>query len=228
MRIRILSGGNRGFLWTVGASHQACWIGNFEEHRQQALSEVLRYGDCFLDVGAHAGFFTLLGSRLVGPEGKVVAFEPLPENLKFLRLHLGANRIENVTVLDAAVSDSQGVAYFAEGRNTHTGELSPDGQIRVRTVKLDELLADGIIPAPNVIKIDVEGAELRVLQGAEQILEHATTRAVLLSGHGEAIAQQCTDLLKRAGYSISELPPYPGAGETELLCVRTGVSSRAQ
>lgn len=221
MRIRILSGGNRGYLWTVGAGHQACWLGTFEEHRQLALSQLLRKGDCFLDVGAHAGFFTLLGSRLVGPEGTVVAFEPLPANLDFLRLHVELNRVENVTVFDAAVSDSQGAASFAEGSNTHTGGLSPNGAIRVRTVKLDELRADGLIATANVIKIDVEGAELQVLRGAEELLRHAKMRAVLLSAHGVAIAHECAGLLSRAGYSISELPQYPGSGETELICIRT-------
>jgi FkbM family methyltransferase len=221
MRVRILSGGNRGYWWTVGASHHACWVGNFEEHRQRALAQVLQAGDCFLDVGAHSGFFTLLGSRLVGPKGRVVAFEPLPANLHFLRLHMEANHLENVTLIDAAVSDSEGVAFFAEGANTHTGELSPKGEIRVRTVTLDELQTQGHIPAANVIKIDVEGAEMRVLRGAEQVLKHPKTRAVLLSGHGVEIARECAELLTRAGYSVSELPQYPGAGETELLCLRT-------
>jgi FkbM family methyltransferase len=149
----------------------------------------------------------------------VIAFEPLPSNLHFLRLHVAMNRVDNVTVFDAAVSDSEGEAFFSEGPNSYTGELSPHGRIKVRTVTLDELFADGLIPEANVIKIDVEGAELRVLRGAEQFIRQAKTRALLVSAHSVPIAHDCAGLVSRAGYRVSEIPPH--SQETELLCLRS-------
>lgn len=226
MSLRILGGGNRGYLWTVGAGNHSCWLGTFDANRQRALVDVLRRGDVFLDVGAHSGFFTLLGSRLVGPDGTIIAFEPLPANIHFLRLHIATNRVDNVSVFDAAVSDTQGEEFFAQGQNTYTGELSAQGQIKVRTVTLDELVTTGIIPPANVIKIDVEGAELRVLKGAEHLLKDAPPRALLVSAHGDAIAHECIELLSRAGYSVSEIPP--DSEETELLCLYSRTSEGRQ
>jgi FkbM family methyltransferase len=221
MRLRILTGYNRGLWWSVGAGNHSCWLGTFDENRQRALARVMQPGDVFLDIGAHTGFFTLLGSRLVGPEGTVIAFEPLPRNVHFLRVHLATNDINNVRIVEAAVSDSAGEALFSEGPNSYTGELSRDGHIKVRTVTLDDLLANRLIPSASVVKVDVEGAELAVLRGAARLLASPHTRALLVSTHAKAIALECADLLSNAGYSVSEIPP--DSQEIELLCLRSVV-----
>ena len=82
---------------------------------------------------------TIVGAVLVGPRGKVFAFEPLPRNVHYLKEHLRLNAIKNVSVIEAAVSDSDGLAFFAEGQNNSTGQLAPAGLLRVKTVSLDEI-----------------------------------------------------------------------------------------
>ena len=93
--VPILSGPLRGRRWVVGAGPHGYWLGTYEADKQRLLQTLLREGDCFFDVGANVGFFTLLASALVGRSGRVVAFEPLPQNLAFLRRHLLLNRPHN-------------------------------------------------------------------------------------------------------------------------------------
>ena len=76
------------------------------------------------DIGAHVGFYTLLSSILVGPNGHVYAFEPLPRNLKYLKEHLRINKITNVHVFELAVSNLSGEGQFFEGPNSSMGRLS--------------------------------------------------------------------------------------------------------
>jgi FkbM family methyltransferase len=115
----------------------------------------LRPGDVAYDIGANAGFFTLLMSRLVGPSGHVHAFEPLPLNVARLRRHLRINNIANVTVHPVAVSDKTGVAKFCSYAHSAIGHISGDGTLAVECVALDDL----DLPLPRAIKIDIEGGE---------------------------------------------------------------------
>ena len=71
------------------------------------------------DIGAHAGYYTLIASKLVGGSGHVVAFEPAPRNLRYLRRHLSLNHVSNVTVLEVAVSDRAGVGRFDVGAESY-------------------------------------------------------------------------------------------------------------
>ena len=123
-------------------------------------------GDCVLDIGANAGYYTLLASRSVGPMGRVFAFEPLPLNLQFLREHIRLNGLVNVTVVRKAVSDRQGTARFAAGQSPLMGRLSSQGEMEIETVTIDGLVEGGVVPGPQALKIDVEGAEESVLAGA--------------------------------------------------------------
>jgi FkbM family methyltransferase len=144
----------------------------------------------------------LLASRLVGASGTVVAFEPLPRNLGYLRRHLQANDIRNVRLLPAAVSDRPGTAHFSEGRGPAMGSLAESGDLEVQTVALDPLVASGELPAPTFLKIDVEGAEAAVLAGAAGLLrDHHPT--ILLSTHGYRHHQTCWARLEEYGYTVS-------------------------
>src|SRR5690348_14247261 len=126
----ILSGPMRGQRWIVGAGVHSCWIGVYERRKQAELARVLRPGTCFLDVGAHAGLYTLLAARLVGPTGSVVAIEPLPSNVRILRRHLELNRLHNVTVIEAAAGAKAGPGRFTSGDSSYTGRMG-DGELMV-------------------------------------------------------------------------------------------------
>src|SRR5262245_8579614 len=111
----ILQGPLRGKKWIAGASDNGCWLGSYEYQKQRLFAKSVSPGDVVFDVGAHVGFYTLLASVLVGKRGRVIAFEPVPANLEYLRHHIRLNRIDNVEIIEAAVSDTDGVSAFKIG-----------------------------------------------------------------------------------------------------------------
>jgi FkbM family methyltransferase len=176
-------------------------LGIYEFQKQRHFVELVRKGDCVLDIGANVGLYSLLASRLAGETGRVIAFEPLPANLDVLRRHLHLNRVTNVTVLGNAVTDVEGKSRFACSTNPSMGSLCRCGESEVETVTLDGLWKRGVVPCPDVVKIDVEGAEAGVLRGAEQLLSECRP-TIILSGHGFARQQECEDILVRLGYTV--------------------------
>jgi FkbM family methyltransferase len=197
----ILQGRLKGKKWIVGSSNHGCWLGSYEFRKRQVFEGVIVWESIVFDIGAHVGFYTLLTSVLVGPNGKVYAFEPMPENIYYLKEHLRINQISNVRIIEAAVSDRCGVAQFKKTNNSYTGHLSLEGDISIETVSLDELISKDILPAPHYIKIDVEGAEMNVLAGARCFLmkNHPT---LFLATHGDKIHKQCCQLLGSIGYHL--------------------------
>ena len=139
--------------------------------------EACRGKSCVLDVGAHIGLVTLPLSRAVAKDGQVFAFEPAEANLRFLRVHLALNGIGNVTIVDALVGPKKkpSVAFYeqprAAGQNSVVVKKNPKAyrETRRRQITLDGFcLENGL--KPDVVKIDVEGGEIGVLQGAREIL----------------------------------------------------------
>ena len=215
----ILQGALRGKKWIVGAGTHGCWLGSYEYNKRILFEKAVQPGMTVFDIGAHAGFYSLLASVLVGPGGRVVAFEPLPRNIKFLMEHLRLNRVHNVQVVEAAVADVDGVAPFDTGIGSSFGHLANQGQLEVRTVTLDSMIDRGRIPAPHVIKIDVEGAEYRLLTGAANTLnEHHPV--LFLATHGKDQHGDCLGLLHECGYVITPVDEANVQTATELLCVK--------
>jgi FkbM family methyltransferase len=192
--------------WIVGSGSGAhgFWLGTFETEERAIFEDTVRKGSVVFDIGASAGFYTLLASVLVGDGGRVFAFEPLPGNLVFLKRHLKLNGIANVVVIEAAVAEHSGVDFFEETSNLSMGHLAVRGSLEVKTVSLDDLRSRNEIPVPDCVKIDVEGAEASVLRGARDILENHRP-AILLATHGRARHEECVQLLESLGYSIQVL-----------------------
>lgn len=141
-----------------------------------ATVEACRGRDCVFDIGGHIGLVTLPVSQMVSPGGRVFCFEPGIANLEYLRFHLSRNQVQNVEVIDALVGDVDGEVDFFEqagatGQNSVVVKKNPEAYTRVRRqqVTLDAFCAARDLH-PQIIKIDVEGAELAVLRGARDIL----------------------------------------------------------
>lgn len=203
--MRVLTGPNRGLKWVAGAGNQSCWLGTYESDHARAIAARVKPGMTVFDVGAHAGYYTLMLSRLVGPQGRVLAFEANPANASRLRKHLNLNDIGNVEVIEAAVTDREGETFFHTnddvGKYGYMGKISEIGT-PVRTVRLDDF------PTPDLIKMDIEGAETLALTGAARLLsEHKST--IFLALHDGAF-EQAPSILKQHGYRIEP------AGEREL------------
>jgi FkbM family methyltransferase len=201
LALPVLSGPMRGMQWCVGAGRLACWFGTYENALQSAMCAHLKAGAIFYDIGANVGFYSLLAARRVGA-GKAYAFEPLPANVVYLRRHLRLNGVRNVMVLESAICDADGLAAFREEEGERAmGRLGPDGGLSVTANSLDALLRDGEIEPPDVMKMDIEGAELRALHGAKSCF--ARFRPTLfLATHGSALYRECWNLLRSWGYSI--------------------------
>lgn len=212
--VPILQGPARGMWWTVGSSNHGCWLGSYEAPKRRAFEKHLAPGGVVYDVGANVGFYTLVAASVVGPGGRVVAFEPLPENLRYLRGHLRINGLKQVTVYDGALTDIDGVVRFKRGKSRAMGHIADEG-FPVRAMRLDRLVSGDALPPPDVIKIDVEGAEAAVLRGAREVLStHGPT--LFVATHGRAVHAQCVQFLQGLGYKVR---PFMGAGD-ELLATR--------
>lgn len=138
---------------------------------------VVESGDIIIDVGANIGRHTLLFSELVGDQGKVIAFEPDPVNLKTLRTNLKQNEISNVVVEPLCVSDAKGTVVLSGSplgspRSSiirYQKNLRNVQSLQVGSVSLDDFCEEAGI-APNGIKIDAEGAEWLIIKGMKQIV----------------------------------------------------------
>ena len=201
--VPVLQGPLRGKKWIVGSYIHGCWLGSYEFALQRLIANEVRRGDVFFDVGACVGFYSLLAAIRVGP-GQVHAFEPLPANLSYLRKHLQLNKIKNVEVHEIAVSDEVGTSFFTGETPRAMGKLDANGGIPVRTSTIDALLQSGEIPAPNYIKMDIEGTESKALLGAKEcILCHKPK--LFLATHGAQVHDDCLRLLSSWRYESHEI-----------------------
>lgn len=232
---RVAAGPGRGLRLDPGAGDPDALGGTYELPVQEALAAALRPGDVVLDVGANIGFLTVLAGRLVGPAGRVIAFEPVPANARLVRRNAALNSQAQVEVIEAAVGDQAGTATLVLARHAGGAALAeadrpPDacGELRVALVTLDGWLAANAarLPGPvRLVKIDVEGAEPAVLRGAAGLLAQAGPQVLLEvdapgSAAAEAKYEACRALLAGVGYVVDRLPAsYPGLNWQVIHCL---------
>jgi FkbM family methyltransferase len=190
------------------------WIGHYERRHQKIISRLIGPGDVFLDVGAHVGFYSLMASRRVGTAGRVIAFEPNPRNIDYLRRHISLNEAANVEIVEAAVSASDGLIGFEASGDSSMGHVLPDGQGTVRSISLNAW-AEAADIAPTVIKIDVEGHEPPVLEGATEVM--SKMRPTIVLSVGPESLRACEAILQEHDYRAT--PIWSQEGPTEFLCV---------
>jgi hypothetical protein len=205
--VTVVRGPLQGKRWIVGSSIHACWFGTYEPEESRLMKQRLQPGSIFFDIGAQAGYHTMYASSLVGPSGRVFAFEPAPVNLAHLKQHLLMNRLTNTFVID--------------------GHLSTAGALEVRTISLDQEIDSGALPEPDYIKIDAEGAELSILEGARKMLRRRYP-TISLETHQwlpqfATIRQDCKRLLLELGYQLSEADPAVKNSDTHLCAFRAAL-----
>ena len=151
------------------------WYSGAERGHQRVFQKFARAGCVAMDIGANWGLHTLYLSRLVGEQGKVVAVECNPRVFAELQWHVEQNGCGNVTALPLAMSDADGQALFAFGPDSYTGHLesvseqrTAQSTIPVTTSTVDNVVSRLGLARLDLVKIDVEGAEGKVLAGAER------------------------------------------------------------
>lgn len=209
-RVPILQGPLRGRWWVAGSMTHGAWLGSYEMEKQTLFNQEIRPGHVVYDIGANVGYYTMLAAQLAGPTGKVFAFEPLPRNLGYLRRHVEMNKLTTATVVDAAVSEKAGEAFFGNdpGESHTMAHLREQGGVKVRLVSVDGFVAAGN-PRPTLLKIDVEGAEASVLRGARGVLTSSPRPVIFLATHGAAVHAECLGLLKEMGYTVTSADDRP-------------------
>lgn len=213
---------------------RALLTGGFETAEVEFMRQSLKPGDVFFDVGANGGLFTVIAAKQVGANGHVYAFEPGSRELKLLRHNIAINNLTNVTVIESALSNKKGKTQFAVcddgamnslAKTEHPSQRIKSWQI-VEITTVDEVVKEIGIPKIDFIKIDVEGAEKLVFEGAKTILCSEVITKILFEASdlnalsfGYSTKQLIAELIS-LGFSVHYLH------ETGLLMTASEYDSR--
>lgn len=222
----------QGVRWSPSAANPGQALGRYEGNIEAQFVQLLKECTTFWDVGANVGWFSLLAAKLsvelsvelsikssvesptdanleAAATTKIVAFEPDPRNLEYLRLHKQLNQYTAIDIVPKALGASLGQARFQTRQQQ--GRLSDEGDSVVDVITADHYIAEtGLVP--DLIKLDIEGGELDFLLGAEQLLSQ-TKPILLLSAHGREKRDQCVQKLSRYDYQLDELVADASRGD---------------
>ena len=193
-QITVSIDGIRVFLFPQGATAGDIWAGlRMERHEVSFILSVLEPGMIFFDVGANAGLFAISAGKKIGGKG-VFAFEPCSSTCDLLKQNLQLNSLAEVNVVQSALGDKvcggvlQLNARGRDGLNTLGQATHSDskvvGQENVRITTVDAFMKDHNIPRVDVMKVDIEGAELLMFRGARDLLARADAPLILYEGFG--------------------------------------------
>ena len=194
------TGGNPGYL-----------LGTTEPEEQDTLQKYLKEGVVFYDLGANIGFYSSIAARIVGPKGHVYAFEPFPVSASAARLNAELNDFHNVDVIEAAVSDKAGTASFELGESSRNHKISDSqGELQVPCISLDEYIKTHNLRLPDVMMIDIEGAEIDALHGMSETVR-TSLPVIICEVHWikEEMHEYIKTVLQPLGYTVSTLNGDP-------------------
>jgi FkbM family methyltransferase len=209
---RVSSGLAEGLWVRVDPRFEMIYVdGEYEPTIQRILSQNLKPGFVFYDVGAHIGIVSMIGARLVGSEGEVFAFEAEPENTGRIEEHVRRNDLRQIQVVPRAVWSSSGTLRFSrastqssrnQGAVASNQSTEGGNVIEVPAVALDDFVKEHHLP--TLIKIDVEGAEAQVLRGSEEVFAR-TKPVVICEVHHSEAAEDVGEWFLKRNYSIEWL-----------------------
>jgi FkbM family methyltransferase len=202
-----------------------------ERNQLTAFVRELREGDVVWDVGSFVGLYALFAAKTVGPTGAVYAFEPEPDSMDMLRQNCKLSGVTNVTTVAGALSDADenGFIYPAKPDANAIHSLKPGGSLSAegRPISLwrgDTLVSESRARAPQVVKIDVEGAEMLVLQGLQKTLAESDCRFLCIELHHHDLPKfgaqpdDVLDFLRTSGFGVEQL--FQRGTESHLFCHR--------
>lgn len=206
--VPVRDGLGAGLQLTIDPRYEANYVdGTYEPALQKCLAANLWRGQVFYDIGAHIGFMSLVGARLIGAAGKVYAFEADPVNALRISHHAALNGLAQIDVIGSAVwSECTSLAFQRDSASSSGNRgvvvgVGPKGAIpeivRVEATTVDAFVLEHLPPA--VIKIDVEGAESEVLKGADRVTREVKP-VVICEIHNNNAAEYASDWLAGRGY----------------------------
>ena len=160
-------------------------FGWYEQEETELFRKIVRKGAVVVDVGSNIGWYTLLSAHLAGETGKIIAFEPDPSSFSFLSRSLERNGFNNVSLFNYSVSNMEGMRtlWLAKGNlgaHSIVSAHACDEAIDVKSVTLDTCLSKLEVSVVDLLKIDVEGAEPEVLEGAINYLMSSKIKNIFL------------------------------------------------
>ena len=165
-------------------------LGMYEPDKTQTIYSLLKHGQTFIDVGCNKGDFSLLAAKITGENGSVLAFEPEPDNCHWIEESIKLNNYENINLFQLALGEKNEDTqlYLGEKSGWHSlvstqGNNTGNSSIEVKKRTLDSILGEVVDIQVDMIKIDVEGAEMEVLKGASLMLENNPDLIMLLDLH---------------------------------------------
>jgi FkbM family methyltransferase len=205
----VLKGYKMKIDWT---KHRSFVYGTWEPEVVDSILQNVLPGMTVVDIGAHAGFYALLFAKLVGPTGKVIAFEPLPANFRLLEENIALNGLTNVLVRHEAVGERSGELNLeVPDPEDHllAGPMSsadPRGSMKVPVVSLDDFASQRGLHI-DFIKMDVEGAEGSILKGAQETLRgfHPAMVVELHNADRQAGRHPVATYMEDLGYQVQDL-----------------------
>jgi FkbM family methyltransferase len=206
---------------------KSVWAGLYEREFTTAIVEHIKPGEVCYDIGGYRGYMS--GAMALAGATKVFAFEPLPANQRALRRLCELNPQLPVNIIAVALGAEDGAASLKIMPDASMGklanssfqsEVTPLSEMSVTVRKIDSLLQSREILPPDVVKIDVEGAEADVLIGAREMLRVSRPR-IFLEAHGGALEEACSQQLVRLGYRIRRLERHISGAESvrHLVCL---------
>jgi len=198
--------------------------GDLERGTRLLIQHLLRPGDVFIDAGANIGLHTLAAARAIGETGRIVAFEPFPQSHDLLRKSIWMNGFsETVETHEAAVSSTKGSQLLFLGATCghhslyppSSSSLLPNKPVEVPLVRIDDIVDDRF-PKVDLMKIDVEGAELEALEGAAEVIAKNPEIALIVEfgiSHLRRSNHTTADWLarfERMGFSHNAIDPETG------------------
>jgi FkbM family methyltransferase len=198
-----------GILITPPISPRAQMLGIYETPASKILEKELKDARLFIDVGTHVGYYTLLASKIAK---EIISIEPNPFNYKLLKFNLRINKIKNVYALNIAASNYNGETGIFIPKLK--GKIATDesrldnniSRIKIKVVKLDDLLLK-IGKNPDVIKIDVEGSEMQVLEGLQEALRKGV-KCLMIEVHSEENKAKAISFIKSLGYKTIQVSKF--------------------
>lgn len=189
-------------------------MGGREPEILKLFNSLVKKGMTIVDVGANIGEYTLLSAKLAGDTGKVVSIDADPEAIALLSKNVKYNGYDNVEIVEAAITDKNGVALLGKSVSSGWSSIIKRGinNIEVECYRLDTILNRLKIDKVDIIKIDVEGAELQVLSGAKETLDRNSNVKIMCELHINS--EKVYRLLKEKGFSLYKLD------YNHILCFR--------
>jgi len=222
-------------LRVLPSSPKSYWLGTHEPHLQEMAKQHLKPGFVVYDCGANIGYFSIIFAKLVGPQGKVFAFEPSPDSYDSLAAAGPANGLDNLTAVHCAIWHESTTMQFSRGPGDASmvsdhianvfGHEDKGSLVDVPTESIDEFVYGKGNPAPDFIKIDVEGSEGKAITGARRLLKEKRP-LLLIEIHGDP-GREVWPQLQELGYTPTNIATgeVPATVEafavwiTQYLCV---------